>query len=69
MSAIFMGMAEMALHIIMKWHLPHMNKTMINFGATVHPLTNVEVVGGGRIVDTPIQMAPIMDMQKKLQSQ
>ena len=55
MSAVFMGMAEMALHnILMEWHLLHMTKIMIHIHITVHLLIEVKAVGGGGVVDMPV---------------
>ena len=72
MSVVFMEMAEMAFQVAMEWDSLLLTKTMINRAAatTVQPLINTveEVLGGGRVVDWPIQMASILGRQQKLQS-
>ena len=72
MSVVFMEMAEMAFQVAMEWDSLLLTKTMINRAAatTVQPLINrvEEVLGGGRVVDWPIQMASILGRQQKLQS-
>ena len=70
MSVVFMAMAEMALHLMMEWDSLLLTKTMIATTTTVQPLINTgeEVLGGGLVVDWPIQMASILGRQQKLQS-